>query len=336
MLQSVRCPKCGNEARNSGGQIVCRVCGEKGLPYTEAGSIPVQSPPAAPVPCPHCGTALAISTSLVGQMVQCPSCHGQFQAAPSPPPVPSLSSQEVILQNDEITVAQLLDFIRNLPDQTVTRRFSDGTEDTYPLGKFRAELQTFDPAAILYSPNYFFILQRARTKHGWLCLEYGCAFAYLATKIVRSELPVASDPDAQALVYAFREIEARTQMGIGCQEYCQLVASNSLRLRDFVDLKSATFPLFSALLNGIFTNYCNAASMWQQGAGGVPIQFSGGGFGLKGAAQGMAIGLGLNALVGAVNKSKQNSLNDRLIAEWAVASRKIRIGEQIMRTAKQV
>jgi hypothetical protein len=62
----------------------------------------------------------------------------------------------------------------------------------------------------------------------------------------------------------FQAIEARAQMGIVQQEYCGLVASNSLQLRDFIAMKSDRFPLFSALLNGIFTNYSNVVSTWRQ------------------------------------------------------------------------
>lgn len=62
----------------------------------------------------------------------------------------------------------------------------------------------------------------------------------------------------------------------------------------------------------------------------LPLRFTGGGFGLAGAAQGMAVSIGLNSLVEAFNQSKEKSLEQRRAAEWAVGSKKIKIARSVL------
>ncbi len=165
----------------------------------------------------------------------------------------------------------------------VTRVLPGGGQDNYPLSVFRREVSGKNPSAVIHTPDTFFVLKKAVSQNGNLFLEYGCAFAHFGQKILKRESEVANDADARSVVQALREIGVRTEMGIACLDYSQLVASVALRVRDFVELKSARYPLFAALVNGIFSNYRDVVSMWQQGAGSARMQFTGGGFGLQGA-----------------------------------------------------
>jgi hypothetical protein len=244
-----------------------------------------------------------------------------------------LTESQQVITRAAIQVGELLDFIAALPDRPVVRRFPDRIEDTRQLAAYRDAIMAMNRNAFVVSENELFILQTARKQSGWLCLEFGSALPHVESHILKHEATVVHDADARQVVDAIRQIEARTEMGVGCEEYSQIMASNWLSIRDFVNYKANSYPVFVGLTKNIFENYCTALHLWRKGAGLVPIQFMGGGFGLKGAAEGMAIGLALNSLVGVVNNAKQASLNKRLADEWAVASKRIRVIERIMRSA---
>lgn len=318
--------------------------------------------------CPNCGKGLLAQPELAGKRFTCPNCNaaatvpfpekGKSPRIPPPSGVQTLGDMlddwqaeteaefplpapiiaeaigepEDILEKEEISVGELLRFIKSLPNRNVVRRLPYVGEDQfYLLERFRKELERLDSKMIVMTPDGLGILKRAREKNGWLCLEYGCAFMHLADVIGKEEPQVAEDSEALKVASALRDIEARLEIGTSCEEYSRLLSSHWLQIRDFLSLKVGTYPLFTSLIKSIIQSYHEALVQWRQGAGLAPVQFFGGGFGFKGAVEGMAIGMCLNSIVGAMNQSRQNSLNSRLLATWSLAARKIRAVEYAMR-----
>jgi len=282
---------------------------------------------------------------MIGQTLACPFCQGPFVIPYFTPPVsppspngqqsqkdwsPSASPKEEIVSRDAITIGELLTFLRGLPDRPMTRRFPDGNHDQLPLGKFLIEHSGVAPESFVFASDKHFILKEARKQSGWVCLVFGCAFDHLQSLLLASERSVIAENDAHQVVDLLREIESHVEIGITRDEYAKLLSIRWLRIKDFAEKHRDAYPIFTSVIEGAFQNYRTALDIWIRGASTLPFQFTGGGFGLAAAAQGMALSMGLNSLVDAFNQSKQLSLEQRRAAEWAVGSKKIRIARCVL------
>lgn len=232
---------------------------------------------------------------------------------------------DMILERAGISVDEFLTFANGIPNHMMVRQFPDGTRDTFQLGRFVQEISNLDRKLILYTPNFQCILTRIHKSSGQLCLQYSCAFAFLEQQILTSEPLVASCSEAHRAMTILREIESILEIGTTREQYAAEMSARWLFIKDFVEQYSSRFPLYCQTVSGTYKNYSVALDIWRQGAGQFPMQFIGGGFGVVGAATGMAVSFGLNTLAGLFNKSKDSGLQQRLIAEWKVASRKIAV-----------
>jgi len=89
------------------------------------------------ISCPHCGFRLSNSPELAGQLVQCPSCHGQFmmpgtgQLLPAPPvvlpPIPASGSTES--HKLKCPICGLIDCVSK-----VSTIYYEGTHDSKNVG----------------------------------------------------------------------------------------------------------------------------------------------------------------------------------------------------------
>lgn len=284
--------------------------------------------------CPNCGKFLSAAETEAEESVVCPHCSEWFVPDRADRGFPIIkttvrSKVEEVFAGEWITVGDCLKFLIGLPDRALTRRFPDGSQDRYPCWTFVREISQLQPELALYTPNFRCILKRMRKLDGWVCLEYGCAFEQLEKDLLRTEMAVRDSKDARRIVEILRKIESTIEIGTSRDHFARQISTHWLSIKDFTEANSSQLPLFCALVQGIYQNYRTALDLWRQGAGHLPFQFSGGGFGFRGAVTGMAIAIGLNSLVGVYNQSKDASLQDRLVAEWAMASRKIAIARKV-------
>ena len=284
--------------------------------------------------CPHCRKKLEVSDSHLGILLSCPLCNRPFlcnsNVQKSPSSETSKPLDEEILSRDAIKAGELLEFIHGLPERVVTCRFPDGSEHQVVFKKFVEEISAFDPGALAFTPNKHGVVQEVRKQSGWVCVKYGPAFEVLQSVLNSSESHIVGENDAHQVVKILREIESHVEIGISRDEYARLLSSRWLHVKDFADKHCGSYPIFVDVVQGAFQSYRNALDMWVQGANTLPFQFTGGGFGLSGAAQGMALSIGLNSLVGAYNQSKQKTLAERRAAEWAFGSKKIAIARSVL------
>ena len=134
--------------------------------------------------------------------------------------------------------------------------------------------------------------------------------------------PVSTDREAVRIIRLLEAIAARVEIGIDRDFYTQCLANawaESKRL-----LESATYPGFCHFAKGAFDNYRLALEIWRTQVGSAPA-FIGGGFGVKGALEGIAAATALNAVVSAASNAKAQKIQDQIQGQWRDASQKIAV-----------
>jgi len=241
---------------------------------------------------------------------------------------------EEVLEGDDITSEDLLDFIRGAPNRDVAIKFPDGSSYNKPIRLVWDEIVGNPSCGRVHTTDNACVVVNVRKQSGWICIEYGCGFEQLERLILRDEPSIVDDEKSKDVVHVFRDVGARIELGLNRDVYEQLISSNYLYLKDAVEFYTEAFPTFSSLIGGILQNHLNALEIWRQGPGEFGYTFSGGGFGLVGAAKGFATAVGLNAIAGAYNAHKSQKMSDILIAEWNWASRKVAIAEKVTRAQR--
>ena len=238
---------------------------------------------------------------------------------------------EFVVERDALTVGEFYSATNSLPNRDVVINYSDGTSTTLPLDQLRHALSQTPKQELIYDTTRAFVLTTLRSKDGWLCLEFGSSFDLLQAEIIRDESAIADNPDARAIVKTLRRIQSIVEVGITREQLQVQIADGWIDAKDFLDDFGERFPKFSELVSGTYDNYKLCLDLWNTGAPEIPFEFSGGGFGLVGAAQGMAVGIGLQSLVNVFNNRQGAKLNDRLQAEFWYAAQKTRVARNVIR-----
>ena len=95
----------------------------------------------------------------------------------------------------------------------------------------------------------------------------------------------------------------RVEIGIDRDFYTQCLANAWAESKHL--LESDIYPGFCYFANGAFANYRRALEIWRTQVASGPA-FIGGGFGVEGALEGMAVATVLNAAVSAASNAKGN------------------------------
>lgn len=240
-------------------------------------------------------------------------------------------SAEKVIEKDAITIGELFRFTEQLPDRDVAMNFCDGTSCSVPLCDIRSEFSSSESSEHVYDTTRAFVLNAIRTRDGWLCLEFGSSFEFMQSQILKYESAVAANKDAKLVVTSLRRIDSIVDLGITRDQLQTRLADGWLEAKDFASDYEADFPKFTALITGAYENYRVGLELWNEGAAEIPLEFTGGGFGLVGAAKGMAVGIGLQSLVNMFNNSQSRKLDDRLRGEFWYATQKIKVAHNVLR-----
>ena len=124
------------------------------------------------------------------------------------------------------------------------------------------------------------------------------------------------------IIRLLEAIAARVEIGIDRDFYTQCLANAWAESKPF--LESATYPGFCYFAKGAFDDYRRALETWKTQVGSAPA-FIGGGFGVKGALEGMAVATAVNAVVSAASNAKARKIQGQIQAQWREASQKIAV-----------
>ena len=241
------------------------------------------------------------------------------------------SVEEQIFKRDAVRIGEFFQVTDGLPDREVAMKFSDGTSSVIPLGDIRSSFSSSESSDHVYDTTRAFILNIIRIQNGWLCLEFGSTFNFIQSEILQQESMVASNETARSVVKGLRRIDALVDLGITRNQLQTKLADEWLDAKDFACDYESNYPKFTSLIIGAYENYKVGLELWNEGAAEIPLEFYGGGFGLVGAAKGMAVGIGLQSIVNMFNNSQANKLEDRLRGEFWYASQKINVAHNVIR-----
>jgi hypothetical protein len=142
-----------------------------------------------------------------------------------------------------------------------------------------------------------------------------------------SDEPINNDHEAIKVVHLLEAIAARVEVGIDRDFYTQCLANawaESKRL-----LETSTYPGFCYFAKSAFDSYRRALDIWRTKIGSA-VTFIGGGFGLEGALEGMAVATVLNAVVSSASNAKARKIQDQIRAEWHDASERIAVLRSVL------
>lgn len=280
--------------------------------------------------CRKCGEPLEVRCE--NERIACPRCGKRYRVArraslPAAPPVTACipSHSEQVMRRNMIQASELLDFLHDLPDRPLKRRFPYGDE-WQQLNASRQELAQLHPRAFVFDSTFSFVAVTARKLNGWACLEYDRAAPLIVRFVLANELLVQEDNAALVAVERLRDIEARLEIGASREQYHELISRSWVKVRDVISSRQG---LFYHVLRATFEDYRLALDIWN---GHEPLSFRlvGGGFGIRDAIQGIAIAEGVNFLLRAIDDGMTNDLHKHLQALWLFASLKLRVLEEVL------
>ncbi len=273
------------------------------------------------IKCSNCSREVAFVPGAFEQ-ISCPFCFVLMHVEAAP--------EEVHHSQSGVKVGDCLSFLGDLPDRVLMMRLPNSNAVHSTVGVFRNAIRTLSALDIVYTADFTAILLTMRKHKGYACFEYGCAFEHLQDLILQSEALVRDCPKSREIVQVLRKVEAMTEVGTDCKTYERKLQAVWLPVKDYCE--STRFKQFSSLINGTFQNYQIALNNWRKGPSVLPLSFWGGGFGLRGAIEGIAAATALNAVVGFINAPLAQSFEDSLRIQWGFASRKIAVARRVCGT----
>ncbi len=134
--------------------------------------------------------------------------------------------------------------------------------------------------------------------------------------------PISKDREAIKLVCLLEAIAARIEIGIDRDFYAQCLAEAWAQSKPI--LERPTNPGFCCFAKGAFDNYRRTLDIWRNQIG-PGATFIGGGFGIEGALEGMAVATAINAVVASPSDAKLRKIQGQMLGEWRNASEKIAV-----------
>ena len=279
------------------------------------------------VHCSVCGQPLSQS----GTTFYCPSCLETAerpinvpakppQKVPVKPPMPPVPVEDV-LSKEAVTAGELRSWLSRCAGYPAAIRFSDGQSQSRTLDLLYEDIRNVGDNDPVFWIDEVFLLKTMRTQRGYICLEFGESAEYIIKQIQSYEREAARSRSVHVLVRRLLELEAEVEGGASINHFSSQLASMWICVKDF-EREYPESQWILLLAKGAFRHFRAAADTWLK-RGGSGVAFSGGGFGLKGAATGMAIGMGLNAIAGSMANSRNASLDSIAKAHWQVASVKL-------------
>ena len=238
--------------------------------------------------------------------------------------------EEFVLHREAITIGEFYSVAKSLPNRDVALRYSDGRSINRALDDLHWELSKFDDDDYYFDNSNVFVLTTIRCKGGWLCLEFSSTLDMIQNEILRDEKEVVSCTPAIAVVRHLRKIEAMIEMGTTRDQLQSTLAEGWLDAKEFSSQFGDRYPCFSKLITDIYGNYKLCLDMWAAGANEIPLAFSGGGFGISGAAKGMALGIGLQSIVDIFNNWQNSKLDDQLQAKLWYSSQMTQVANRVL------
>lgn len=284
------------------------------------------------VVCPKCGAKSKVGSATAPRLVEAPPIQSPSRVSGLLSNSNDLPKNEVVVERHAVTVGEFYSLTNGLPDRDVVFRYADGTSTNQQLGKLRKALSKTQLHETIYDDSKEFVLTALRMKDGWLCLEFSSSSDSLLAEILRDEAKVTENANARDIVRTLRKIEAIVEIGITRDQLQIHVAEGWIDVKDFLDDFGDRFPQFSELVAGAYDDYKSSLELWNRGASEIPLEISGGGFGLAGAATGMALGIGVQSMINAYNNSHNAKLEDRLRVELSRSARKTDVLHNVMRS----
>jgi len=211
------------------------------------------------------------------------------------------------IQNDRevssfaVRAKTLREFILDLPDRSVVVVFPYSTFNL-TMSQIKDSVSNLHAGDFVFDQSGWYVISKIETSKGWLRITFGWRYWIYANEFgFGSQFREIIGPELCSLLDDEIGIAYATfQAGLTLDSFMSIMPGLHL-CQDRVKRKLPGNHLAIRLVSDPIALLTSAIDVWRDDSGYVNTRFSGGGFGVKGAFQGMAIAHTVNAFIDSQN-----------------------------------